>query len=81
MSCKFCDQEATGFTLPPMCESHLDLAILCEFLVRQSKPVTPEMVKETYRLAIENGGQFVISEADIDLMMQGEFTQRYEVMV
>ena len=78
-NCKFCNKPATGFTSPPMCEAHLDLTILCEFLARNSKPVTPQMVKETYRFAIENGGRLVISENDIDQMMQGEFTLRYEV--
>ena len=78
-NCTFCDQIATGFTKPAMCEAHLDLAVLCEFLARQGQSVTLQAVKETYQFAIKNGGQFALVETDIDQMMSGEFSQKYEV--
>ena len=78
-NCTFCNQQAVSFAKPQMCEAHLDLAILCEFVAKQGKPVTPAAVKETYRFAVENGGEFVLEANDIDFMMLCEFSQKYEV--
>jgi len=38
MRCLYCERAAVAYTVPALCEVHLDLAILVEYLVEQKGP-------------------------------------------
>lgn len=65
--CTFCSQPviAAGYTDPPMCERHLDLAVIIGFMIDRGQPVTVESVTAMLRQARANGGELVIDAADV----------------
>lgn len=59
-TCKYCPSPAFSGTTPPLCEAHLDLAFLVEFLTDQGQAVTVESVQALIAQAHSNGGKLSI---------------------
>ena len=79
--CQFCDRPATDETAAVglvLCEKHLDLAVLCEYLADEKQPVTVEAVTELLARCRANNGDLAINEADVAELLAGEFAARYE---
>lgn len=79
MTCKFCQKPAVSNVVPPMCEEHLDLAVLAEFLDSQGQPVTAENIRDLLDKCQDNDGQLSITAGDVETLMAGEFASKYQM--
>lgn len=79
MKCKFCDQPASSVTQPPMCERHLDLAVLTEHLADQGKPVTVETVTALFEKCQARNGVLSITVEEIPALLAGPNASSYRV--
>lgn len=68
--CQFCNSEAEPNTVPPLCALHLDWVMLVSFMQRRSMPITPESVKTHLAKCQTNGGDWLLTEADVDRLWQ-----------
>jgi hypothetical protein len=78
--CQFCDQPAADETAAiglALCEKHLDLAVLCEYIADEKRPVTVKTVTALLARCRANNGSLAIDEADVAWLLTGEFASRY----
>lgn len=78
--CKFCDQPAVENVIPPMCNKHLDLAVMAEFLSGQGRPVTVEAIRGLLPQCQANDGELSITAGDVETLMAGEFASKYQIV-
>lgn len=79
MKCQFCELNALGQTEPALCEKHLDLAVLAEYLSEHERPVTVETVTELLAVCRANGGLLALEPAEVAGLLSAEFARNYEV--
>lgn len=79
MKCQFCELSALGQTEPALCEKHLDLAVLSEYLSDHNQPVTAETVTELLTMCQANGGLLALEPAEVAGLLSAEFAQGYRV--
>lgn len=76
MNCQFCDKPAVTNVTPPLCEKHLDLAILVERLKELKQPVTADTVQDLLAKAQANNGQLAITPADVAALLPAFLEKR-----
>jgi hypothetical protein len=76
--CTYDKAPATADSLPPMCDRHYELWLLTERLKDQRQAVTAESVKALLAGAIANGGKWIITGADVEQLLVGEFARQYQ---
>lgn len=79
MKCQFCELDALGQTEPALCEKHLDLAVLSEYLSERGQPVTVETVTELLAVCRANKGMVAIEPAEVAGLLSAEFARNYQV--
>lgn len=79
--CHFCEQLAAGYTEPPMCEKHQDLAVLTGHLIEAGQPVTVETVQSLLARCLANGGLLHLTGDDVDGMLSDPagYTSEYHI--
>lgn len=61
-----CTAFAEGFTTPPLCSLHLDLAVLVDFALARGEEATPETIQKHYRRGCQNSTHlWTLTAADI----------------
>jgi hypothetical protein len=69
--CLYCNQPATGYTLPPACEEHADLLLFIDYLTKRDEPVTVETVTALVAECQANNGSVYIDRFDVEIMLPG----------
>jgi hypothetical protein len=72
MKCKYCEQMAQE-TVPPLCEKHLDLALLADYLIDRGEAVTVESVTALVEQCLANRGTLSLTAADVPGLLAGPF--------
>lgn len=61
-----CQNFAEGFTTPPLCSLHLDLAVLVDFALARGEEATPETIQKHYQRGCQNSSHlWTLTAADI----------------
>lgn len=63
--CKYCDSAATGYTMPPMCEAHEEIAMLIEYLREKKIEITGNALVGLAEKCRANNGSLTIANEDI----------------
>lgn len=77
--CTYCPEPATGHTAPLMCDRHLDLAVLTEYLRDQGEPVTVEAVQGLVHICQERNGILHLEVEEVEALLTGDFAERYNI--
>lgn len=63
--CKYCPSPTVPYNEPPLCEKHLDLVVIVEFMLDNKQEVTAKTVQAQLRQCIANNGALEITEDDV----------------
>ena len=72
-TCKYCNAESNNITTPPLCDRHLDFAVIACYIEDQHVEVTIETVQFYLQRSLDRGAALSITPADVPELM-ADFT-------
>lgn len=79
-TCYYCPTPAVGYTSPALCEKHLDLVVIIEFMVSRNQPVTVAIVQERLAIARQSGAHLALTADDVPAFMTTTYPQQYQML-
>ena len=69
-TCTYCTRPALANVDPPLCERHLDIAIIAEYLADRGQPVTVDTVTAKLRRCYENHGALTAQPEEVETLLR-----------